>query len=58
MPLHVDEMNTIYFTISNFGKIVTATDCETLTESECKENSNICSWEPGIFGVGGKCKTK
>jgi len=58
MPLNVDAMNNIYFTISDAGRLVTAQDCESLTESECKENSSICKWEPGIFGVGGKCKAK
>ena len=58
MPLHVDDLNNIYFTISGVGEIITSLDCEKLSETDCKNNSSICKWEPGIFGIGGKCKPK
>ena len=59
MPLNVDAMNNIYFTISNYGEVITIEDCEKLiTKNECESHSDICVWEPGIFGVGGKCKPK
>ena len=51
-------MNNIYFTISDFGKIITKEDCPNLTKEECKLHSDICRWEPGIFGIAGKCKSK